>query len=540
MIKNKKLQNKKALEFVLTNRGMDDPHYNDPNAPAKVLLHVPKEDSCVNKDHEKILDMIPEINRGTYTEENDLDKLREMGIQLLEDEDKINEVREKLSQMNKDKFIKETKSDLEDDKLDLILKHAKINADIVEYNEYGLKKDIDPEILEYVTNKEFREGVDIFIPAPGSVFLEDKRFDIDIQPEDMNEEYKEMYDELMKDEIDEEKVKGDIEDDFILMANEGRLPIELQDKMEEMNTDFDKKENSVKNSKNAKPAKNTQPGNGPAGYKYITKEEKEFLDKQFDKMYNKEYKIEDSLPVKSNPHTKVLMEEAMNELLGSKHKTNNLNSKFDDEDEFEDYELDEGEEYEDEQFEDCPVEEEEEEKNYKIDNQIEKFTEKQQKKKRKVSVEEVFTLKELDELIKNDENITKTVEMFENQENQKNSEPENEEYLPEYEPKRRLDITAVHGKIGVAPKTIGRIEHTERPKQTHSNKDQIEIIKSKPEINDTLDNRLRKKLLKEEKREKRKQKKELKTVFKDEKTKLQKHIANTNSVIRYGISVREL
>ena len=35
--KSKKLQNKNALEFVLLNRGMDDPNYDNPNAPSKIF-----------------------------------------------------------------------------------------------------------------------------------------------------------------------------------------------------------------------------------------------------------------------------------------------------------------------------------------------------------------------------------------------------------------------------------------------------------------------------------------------------------------------
>ena len=73
MTDNKKhgFKNKDAVEFMLVNRGIDDPHYREENASDKILLLIPKdktEDSLKAK-HEEIIKQIPEINRGVYNEE---------------------------------------------------------------------------------------------------------------------------------------------------------------------------------------------------------------------------------------------------------------------------------------------------------------------------------------------------------------------------------------------------------------------------------------------------------------------------------------
>ena len=86
-----------------------------------------------------------------------------------------------------------------------------------------------------------------------------KEYDNDMNEENMNEEYKELEKELQSDDEDEKiiksakeeekekkeeeintsskeenltenkniEIKGDLEDDFVLLANEGELPVEL-------------------------------------------------------------------------------------------------------------------------------------------------------------------------------------------------------------------------------------------------------------------------------------------------------------------------
>ena len=184
--------------------------------------------------------------------------------------------------------IKNKKIDIakveDEEKVKEIFKNLKVNAKIVEYNELGLKKDTAPEILDLVTDKEFIEGVDIFVPAPkdnDGKIIED--YDNDMNEENMNEEYKELEKELRSDDEEEKKVKkeiinniedkkdinnknkieeeeintttkkeeniieekdidikGDLEDDFVLLANGGELPVELiteheKEKIEKIN-----------------------------------------------------------------------------------------------------------------------------------------------------------------------------------------------------------------------------------------------------------------------------------------------------------------
>lgn len=61
-----------------------------------------------------------------------------------------------------------------------------------------------------------------------------------------------------------------------------------------------------------------------------------------------------------------------------------------------------------------------------------------------------------------------------------------------------------------------------------------------PELETKDQKKLRKKLLKEDNKEKRKQKKELKVAFTSEKCKQMKQIANSNQIIRFGLSVKDV
>ena len=407
----------------------------------------------------------------------------------------------------------------------------------------------------------------------------------------MDEEYKEVYDALrsddeedcqkIKEEVEgvlfEKVVKGDeLEDDFVILANDGQLPVELLKDVQD-----DKIVIAETKSKKDEP-----------NYKFISKEEKEFLDRKFQKTF-KEYSNEKIIEEKKPKNLKVdkLMEDAVDEMLGknSKPKVNGQITKFEDEDEFEDYELeddeegeefDDGEEYEDYEYEEEEIEDEMNKIGKKItqhnaasakpsnlnkknedsiddeelsDGEGEDFTDqpnikieyatsnkgKNKKRKPKKNYDnEEFTRKDLNEIINNKDSIGISIGLLESTiknipETNANESEEDDEGIPEYFAKKRLDITSIHAKIGVLPKTI-KGEGEKKEKNTNpdltarkENKDNSILIQSQPESSKVKLNRddlllgveskenkkLRKKLLKEEKKEKRIQKKQIKSAF---------------------------
>jgi len=181
------------------------------------------------------------------------------------------------------------------------------------------------------------------MPASENTIIPDQ-FDIDIKPENMDQEHKEILESLnMDNKLD--NLEGDyeeLEDNFILLANGGEIPIDLKrDLIDNKHEEEKKKENPLKKA-------------GPS-YKYITKEECELLDKKFKSTYEKDYKIKENSNNKDpdiNYISKEKFEEAIEELVPStiKNKTI-LNENEDDCEEYEDYddypEEDEFEEYED-------------------------------------------------------------------------------------------------------------------------------------------------------------------------------------------------
>jgi Ca2+-binding EF-hand superfamily protein len=365
--------------------------------------------------------------------------------------------------------------------------------------------------------------------------------------------------------IKESRMKRKLEDDIVLLANEGVLPIEIGHQTG--------KDKFLNEDKDEMILTETQDRNKNPTYKYITKEEKEFLDKQFTKTM-KEYENKDQ--IKTGGYIpKEIMEEAMNELIGVRGDKNNkksnfkgLTKKFEDEEEYEDYEFDEdgdqeqfAEEYEeyseeeeivdtrkknkknpDDEDSACNKSENEDkveyfENNFKIDYQD---GEKKQNKKGKKPPRkplskrndtEIFTIDDLNKLVHDERFVESTIILQE--EKEKNPQEENMEGIPVYYPKKRLDITTVHGKVGVLPKTVGEAsvklpkgsfkptsEHDESKIKNHDSQGKSIVLNSnKPIIPSTLgeetkeEKKLRKKLVKEEKSEKRKQKKELKTAF---------------------------
>ena len=393
-----KNRNKEAVEFVLANREMDDPNYNNPEVNKKILLQVNK-DEDLTENQKQIIDSIPKEQRGVFDEEAKLKRILKQdgeinansnannennlkkGVQFNFDKTEVINYNKngKISEIKEDKLL----NDLKNNKIDLtkiediekvndIFKKLKINAKMVEYNELGLKKDTDPEIMKFITNKEFVEGVDIFVPAPkdnvGDV-IED--YDNDMKEENMNEEFKELEKELKSDsenekdkknkqnkiedksnkkteeintsskEEKEEKndieITGDLEDDFVLLANGGELPIEL----------MTEKEIKQQEEKNKKSSKENQKTGFSSSYKYITPEEVEYIRKKFleDEDSKKNQK-------KGNFVSKQEFNEAINEILSSKkgkeksqkETVMGLKKSVLDEDEFEEYELSEEEE----------------------------------------------------------------------------------------------------------------------------------------------------------------------------------------------------
>jgi len=71
--KNKN-RNREAVEFVLANRDVDDPNYNNPDVNKKILLQVNK-DEDLTEEQKKIINSIPKIQRGIFDEEAKLKRL---------------------------------------------------------------------------------------------------------------------------------------------------------------------------------------------------------------------------------------------------------------------------------------------------------------------------------------------------------------------------------------------------------------------------------------------------------------------------------
>ena len=297
--------------------------------------------------------------------------------------------KKKEEEIQKEKLINDIRnkkidiSKIEDEeKVKEIFKNLKVNAKIVEYNDLGLKKDTAPEILDLVTDKEFIEGVDIFVPAPkdndGKV-IED--YDNDMNEENMNDEYKELEKELRSDDEEEKKIKnpqtqipeekkeknekkedggeeeiststkkesvvenkdidikGDLEDDFVLLANGGELPVELISEQEKEDLE---KNNKEKNKNN----------NEDKMYKFISQKEIEYVEKKF-LMDDNEEKAGKK---KGNFISQKEFNDAINEILNSKKGKNDkdknqiervmgLKKSILDEEEFEEYELSEEDE----------------------------------------------------------------------------------------------------------------------------------------------------------------------------------------------------
>ena len=409
--KNKK-KNKEAIEFILANRDAEDPNFNNPDVNKKILLQVNK-DEDLTEEQKKIIESIPKVQRGIFDEKAQL-KLMAQDIDNNDDKNKIenndnnkekkgvnfdfdkNEIinydkKKTLGELQHEKLINDIKnkkidiSKIEDEEtVKEIFKNLKVNAKIVEYNDLGLKKDTDPELLKLVTDKEFIEGVDIFVPAPkdndGKIIEE---YDNDMNEENMNEEYKELEKELKSDDEEDKKIKkeeekngakekkeeeistssktenltenqnielkGDLEDDFVLLANGGELPVELITDQEKENLEKNNNKINTNDIKHNKEFNNFDTSNKNT-YKYITKEEIEYVQKKFLMDENDENV---SGKKKGNFIGKKEFNDAINEILNSKKGKNDKNKvetvmglkkSILDEEEFEEYELSEEDE----------------------------------------------------------------------------------------------------------------------------------------------------------------------------------------------------
>lgn len=381
--KQHKNRNREAVEFVLANRDPDDPNYNNPNINKKILLQVTKNEDLTEKQI-KLIDSIPKNQRGIYDEEDKFKKLfhqennedndnkesQKKGVKFNFNKNEIINIdkKQKISNIQKDKLFEELKNNkidltkIEDEqKVNEIFKKLKINAKMVEYNELGVKKDTNPELLSFITEKEFVEGVDIFVPAPkdnDGQIIED--YDNDMREENMNEEFKELEKELKSDSENENynknkikdndkiaktnndiEIKGDLEDDFVLLANGGELPFELltekEIKEDEKRKDDMHKKNNMNNF--------IVPGKS---YKYITPEEVEYVKKKF---LEEEDGENQKSQKKGNFISKKEFNDAINEILNSRGNTDRkketvkgLKKSILDEEEYEEYELSEEEE----------------------------------------------------------------------------------------------------------------------------------------------------------------------------------------------------
>ena len=682
--KKNKNRNKEAVEFILANRDAEDPNFNNPNVNKKILLQVNK-DEDLTEEQKKIIESIPKIQRGIFdenaqlklmtqnndiTDKNDNNKIKKEKKGVNFDFDK-NEIinfdkKKKVGELQKEKLINDIKnkkidiSKIEDEeKVKEIFKNLKINAKIVEYNELGLKKDTDPELLKLVTDKEFIEGVDIFVPAPkdnnGKII---KEYDNDMNEENMNEEYKELEKELQSDDEDEKiiksakeeekekkeeeintsskeenltenkniEIKGDLEDDFVLLANEGELPVELITEQEKENSEKNNNQNKNSQDDNIKNNEFSNFNSGKSTYKYITKEEIEYVQKKFLLDENDE---NISGKKKGNFIGKKEFNDAINEILNSKkdQKDKNkietvmgLKKSILDEEEFEEYELSEEDEdlkennvqsnkeinnnnknldnkklsniisnkEKEENFEE-EDEEEEKEEDYKPNIKIEYVSREDEpapfdkddkiKKKRKNKKEfkksrtkqyeqlkengelsdESFDKDKLDELLHDEEYIKKTKELIDsNIDEDKNIVEIDKEIETKYnlEPKIQKDITETNDKIINLPKVIKqekREKNFNKKQKTEEEQDNKEEEKdeNKKISNNNFeekdrkketkeDKALRKKLLKMERKERRAEKKKLKNAFKEEKVSQQRQIAQSNKIVRYGLSIKDI
>ena len=320
MTDNKKLKNKEAMEFSLINSGntivdvqplerTNEPEhlYNNREIILEKLVKTIKDKDKIKDNSDKKIKVHPLMQI-----KSSLSNLSPI---------ELNNLKSKFNnnvKFNINEFLKSLNINLDElnnNEISCIFDLFKLNgAKIKEYNNYGLPKDVDPEVLNYVTNAEFNPDTDIFIPAvlndnkslinnnldnsqnknqindlDSNIILR-RNEDFDIKREDLEEEYREVFDNLVNEEnfdevlivknkdnsnnnynellnrnnIDDKKIEGkfddiyvmkndinennnsfnevivykkkdkhdndnNLPDNFILLANQGEDPIELKD-----------------------------------------------------------------------------------------------------------------------------------------------------------------------------------------------------------------------------------------------------------------------------------------------------------------------
>lgn len=428
----------------------------------------------------------PELNSKGYIESVQFitDKLKALG------EDKLKEY---LSQpeFNLNSFLNLISLDcnsLSDAQTDFVFNLFTLEgAKIKEYNEFGLPKDIDPEVLEYVTNAPFNPDVDQYVP-PVFENLHCNRVHVDINRNDLDEDYREVYDILMNDE--DILAEDEMPDDFVLLANQGALPVKpkqnfdsmmtlirsnednknnsnaLEVDEEEIEEDVNTNLNKKKIAKETKPKKDELPREKKfePSYKYISAEEKKWLDSKYKEVLDKEYKeavIAKPSETKSkmNPKVKAQLDEALDEIIcmGVKNKfpnkiknEGNFDKDENDEDEAEEEE-DEYEEYEDldeNELNDLKIQDgvdllkkEDLQKMIELNQKLNDQTDKKEKEYKKPVEKPFMTWEELDEITHKKENIDRTLLLIENYV-EPDEESEHSEEVEKIEMERNI-ITAL-------------------------------------------------------------------------------------------------
>lgn len=372
IIKAKKtLINKEAAEIQIINRGGDD------------LEIIPVEKITDNEEiikrRNKIIDTIMSSNQSE--ESKDLlipEPIRNIVKKMKSVNDKImNEyiVKKDLIGLFKNELLVNIE-DLTNEELDFVYQIFSLssNVSMKEYDEFGLEKGTDPEMLEYVSITPFNPDTEIYLP-PIYESIKKDRIHIDIQRKDLNEDYQEIYDQLMnEDEIageiiiknknkeisnteinhyEEEKIDNSddfLPDDFVLIANGGELPVILNNnheeyienminkKYEEFVNESNKTENESdnlvnefekKNLKEIKENKNKSVKEEYVpSYKFITKEESELLNKRFKEVeneYNDNIVKDENVKKTISKDNKLLLNDALEEMKEKYYNKNKVN-----------------------------------------------------------------------------------------------------------------------------------------------------------------------------------------------------------------------
>lgn len=250
-----KLKNKNAVEYEIKQSGEDNID----------IYPLGKKDQT-DENMEKQDRILEEIVRGGQKKNDSnplpINEITELiqKIKLLSNEDtgKIKSLPDLLS------ILKLDLSDLYDNQIDFLYEMFNLNgASTKEYNEFGLRADIDKEILQYCSKAEFNPDTDEYIP-PIFENLTCNRVFKDYEREELPEEYRDVYDLLDKDDDDYDEINDDegLPDNFVILANNGELPIRPKDdfglmidkiihnqseKKENVNEKEKKNENKVRN-----------------------------------------------------------------------------------------------------------------------------------------------------------------------------------------------------------------------------------------------------------------------------------------------------